>query len=159
MPGENTTIGAILGFLGGLGAFLSIPALLARRPTYGPRLEPGELKAGKAASLAEKNYWQAEQSAAKGDCNKAALAWSKAEGYRRMARERAAKGDRTGYDLREAVREARDEIRRQKCKKIPQLNKAQHEARVQELERQGCRVIKRHVPGVGIVVLRQCPGK
>jgi hypothetical protein len=112
MAEGQTTIGAILGFLGGLGAFLSIPALLARRPTYGPRLEPGEIKAGEATAKAEGEYWKAERLAARGACAGASRAWKKAEAYREMARKRAAKGDRTGGDLRDPIRNARDEIRR-----------------------------------------------
>jgi len=81
-------------------------------PTYGPRLAPGELKAGEASGRAEQSYWQAERLAARGACAQARRAWNKAEAYQKMAHKRAAKGDRTGRDVRDAIRSARGEIRR-----------------------------------------------
>jgi hypothetical protein len=113
----KNTITALFGVLGGLTAILGIPALFARRPTYGPRLQPGELKAGEASAQAEKNYWEAEQAAARGQCSQATRSWQKARAYHHMAKQRAAKGDRTGRDLRESIREAREEIRR--CRSGP----------------------------------------
>lgn len=109
---DRGTITALLGVLGGVSALLSIPALFARMPTYGPRLAPGELKAGEASSRAEQSYWRAERLAVRGACREARRAWGKAEAYQQMARARAAKGDRTGRDVRDAIRQARDEIRR-----------------------------------------------
>jgi hypothetical protein len=109
---DRGTIAAILGVLGGISALLSIPKLVAQHPTYGPRLAPGELKAGEATKKAEGQYWKAERLAARGACRQASRAWDKAEAYREMARARAAKGDRTAGDLRGAIRQARDELRR-----------------------------------------------
>jgi len=112
MAGTTTTTGAILGFLGSLGLILGIPRLVARRPTYGPRLKPGELTAGQASSRASDAYWAAEENAFRGNCSIARKAFEVGEYYRSQARERELRGDNTGAPLREAVRNARDEIRR-----------------------------------------------
>lgn len=108
----TTTLAAILGVLGSVGLILSIPRLVARRPTYGPRLRPGELTASQAAWRASNAYWAAEEGAARGNCRIARRAFEVGEHFRSRAEERGLRGDQTGRDLRNAVRNARAEIRR-----------------------------------------------
>ena len=110
--GQKGTISTILGFVGTLGFILSIPRIVARRPTYGPRLQPGELTAGQASQKAADAYWAAEEDAARGKCKKAYKAFAAAEKHRMQAEEREARGDRTGRDLRDEIRNARAELRR-----------------------------------------------
>lgn len=110
--GGGTTVAAILGFIGSIGLIMSIPRLVARRPTYGPRLRSGELTAGQAAQRAADAYWAAEEGATRGNCDIAHRAFQVGEYFRSQAEERGLRGDRTGRDLRDAVRNARTEIRR-----------------------------------------------
>ena len=109
---QKATIPTILGFIGTVGFILSIPRIVARRPTYGPRLEPGELTAGQASSKAADAYWAAEEGAARGKCKPAYKAFAAAERFRVHAEEREQRGDRTGRDLRDEIRNARAELRR-----------------------------------------------
>lgn len=110
--GGGTTVAAILGFIGSIGLIMSIPRLVARRPTYGPRLRSGELTAGQAAQRAADAYWAAEEGAARGNCQIAQRAFEVGEHFRTQAEEREMRGDHTGRDLKNAVRNARAEIRR-----------------------------------------------
>lgn len=107
----------VLGFLSAVGSlgtlfFFVLPRTFNRRPTYGPRLEKGEVTAGQATSAAEEALWKAEEAAAKGRCDVARRNLAKADIYRHMAKTRTAKGDRTGRDIRNAVRNARREMRK-----------------------------------------------
>ena len=111
--GDTTPLGAILGLIGTIGAFSLIPRWFGK-PTYGPRLLPGEMKASQSSSLAARAYWVAEEAASRGSCKIADKAWTTAELYRSQAAERRRRGDQTGVDLRSAVRNARTEIR--KCR-------------------------------------------
>lgn len=113
MADNSTPIGAIVGVLGIISALSLIPRWLSR-PTYGPRLQPGELRASDASSRASRAYWAAEEAASRGNCEIAEKAWIVGEKFRAQAEERAARGDETGKDLRPAIRGARAEIR--KCK-------------------------------------------
>jgi hypothetical protein len=97
--------------IGTLGALAIIPRWLDR-PSYGPRLRPGELRASVASSRAARAYWAAEEAASRGNCETADKAWATGEWYRMQAAERQQRGDQTGGDLRPAVRNARSEIRR-----------------------------------------------
>jgi len=42
---------------------------------------------------------------------------------------------------------------------VPQMTAAQSRKRIAELRRQGCKVEKKNVPGVGTVILKECPKK
>ena len=110
---NKTPLGAIIGVLGAISALSLIPRWLDR-PTYGPRLLPGELRASDASRGASKAYWAAEEAASRGNCQIARKAWIVGEKFRAQAEERASRGDETGRDLRSAVRGARAELRR--CK-------------------------------------------
>lgn len=113
---QTTTTGAILAFIGGASVILlSLPRLLAARPTYGPRLKKGELKASEASQKAADAYWAAEEAASRGSCDIAHRAWTVGERFRAAAEERAGRGDQTGRNLKPAVRAARKEL--QKCVK------------------------------------------
>jgi len=106
-----------LGFLSAVGSlgtlfFFVLPRTFNRRPTYGPRLKKGEVTAGEAASEAEAALWKAEEAAAEGQCDVARRNLAKADIYRHMLKVRTAKGDRTGRSIRDAVRNARKEMRR-----------------------------------------------
>jgi hypothetical protein len=79
-------------------------------PVPGPRLRKGELRARDASARAGAAYWKAEQAAAGGDCRVAQRAWKKAQGYRARADDRAARGDRTGSDLKKPLRKARKQL-------------------------------------------------
>ncbi len=113
MADNSTPLGAIIGLLGAISALSLIPRWLGR-PTYGPRLLPGELRASDASSQASRAYWAAEEAASRGNCKTAEKAWIVGEKFRAEAEERTARGDETGRDLRSAIRGARDELRR--CK-------------------------------------------
>lgn len=107
----RTPIGAIISLIGAIGALMFIPRLLDR-PSPGPRLLRGELRASEASARAAKAYWAAEEAAARGNCETADRAWATGEWYRIQADERRQRGDNTGIDLRSDIRAAREEMRR-----------------------------------------------
>jgi len=111
---NDTTLKAVLGTLSTLGvlSLILLPRLISRMPAPGPRLKPGELKAADASTRAEQEYWNAESAAARNSCSMARRHFDKAEDYRHMAEKRGKQGDRTGRDLRSAIRHARQEMRK-----------------------------------------------
>lgn len=96
-----------------LGFVLAKEAVdLLKRPSYGPRLKPGEVTGARASELAAKAYWRAEQAAYEGQCRAAKLAFEGGEKRRHDLEERAAHGDETSRDVRQSYRAARKAIRR-----------------------------------------------
>lgn len=102
------TFATAVAFGGALWAISRVTRLYG--PVPGPRLREGEIRASASSARAESAYWAAEQAAAGGRCRQAGRAWRDAQDYRAQAEARAAAGDRTGRDLRKAVRKARKEI-------------------------------------------------
>jgi hypothetical protein len=112
---NRATVGIVFSALAAMGSmgtllFFVLPRVFARRPTYGARLGPGEVKAGEAASRAQAAYWDAEEAASRGQCRRAREHFKAGDAYQQMLERRQAKGDRTGFDIRDAVRQARREM-------------------------------------------------
>jgi len=112
---NDITFKAVLGTLSTLGfvSLILLPRLFSRMQAPGPRLEPGEMKARESSLEAEQQYWKAEEAASRGKCPVARRHFDRAEAHRHMADQRREKGDHTGFDLRDAVRQARREM--EKC--------------------------------------------